>query len=229
MDARHALGNARFKRSLGEKSAQYKQTHWLKKLGRTAVAVGVTLVGAGIVGGIINGLGFWGVMATAGLVGAAIWGFMRYPEMRVPSLENLVSSDLKTLAAKTEIWLENQRPALPAPAINILNGIGVQLDALSPQLNKLGEKEPASYEVRKLLGEHLPELIIGYRAIPLSMQLQKSDSGKSPEEQLVSGLALIEQEIASVTKQIAQGDIDNLSIRERFLELKYDQGGAAKI
>ena len=229
MGARHVLGSARYKRSLGEKSAQYKQTHWLKKLGRTAVAAGIILVGAGIVGGLINGLGFWGVMVTAGLIGAAIWGFMRYPEMRVPSLENLVSSDLKTLAAKTEIWLENQRPALPAPAINILNGIGVQLDALSPQLSKLGEKEPASYEVRKLVGEHLPELIIGYRAIPLSMQRQKSDSGKSPEEQLVSGLALIEQEIASVTKQIAQGDIDNLSIRERFLELKYDKGGAAKI
>jgi len=42
-------------------------------------------------------------------------------------------------------------------------------------------------------------------------------------EQLIGGLTLNQKkEIAGVTQQIAKGDIDNLSIRGRYLELKYD-------
>ena len=82
--------------------------------------------------------------------------------------------------------------------------------------------------MRKLVGEHLPELINGYRAIPASMRSKANDSGKSPDEQLIGGLSLIEKEIAGVTQQIAKGDIDNLSIRGRYLELKYDQNAEAE-
>ena len=189
--------------------------------------VGV-LVGASIIGGILSGIGFWGVMISAGLIAGGIWASMKFPKMKMPTPETIMKSDLKSLAGKTEIWLENQRPALPAPAVQIVNGIGVQLDMLSPQLNKLNEGDAAAYEVRKLVGEHLPELINGYRAIPPSMRGKANDSGKSPDEQLIGGLSLIEKEISGVTQQIAKGDIDNLSIRGRYLELKYDKSAEAE-
>lgn len=227
-EAGRALQDARFRRSIGQRSEAMKRAHWYKRLGRAAVATAGILVGAAVVGGIVNGIGFWGVMITAGLIAASIWGFTNYPKMKIPTPEILVQSDLKSLAGKTEIWLENQRPALPAPAVKIVDDIGAQLDMLSPQLQKLDDKEPAAYEVRKLVGEHLPELINGYRSIPASMRGKDNDMGKTPDEQLIGGLALIEQEIAGVTRQIAKGDIDNLSIRGRYLELKYDKSAEAE-
>ncbi|HEY9092449.1 hypothetical protein [Parasphingorhabdus sp.] len=228
LGANRALQDARYNRSIGQRSESLKRGHFMKKLGRAALVTGAVLVGAAVVGGILNGIGFWGVMISAGLIAGGIWAAMKYPQMKIPTPQTLVQSDLKTLAGKTEIWLESQRPALPAPAVKIVNSIGVQLDMLSPQLQKLDETEPAAYEVRKLMGEHLPELISGYRAIPASMRGKASDSGKSPDEQLVSGLSLIEKEISDVTRQIAKGDIDNLSIRGRYLEMKYDKTGEAE-
>lgn len=224
--ASRALSDARYLRSIGAKSDQLKRGHLFKKLGRAAMITAGILVGATVVGGILNGIGFWGVMIAAGLIGTGIWAALKFPTMEMPTPETIVKSDLKSLAGKTEIWLENQRPALPAPAVQIVNGIGVQLDMLSPQLQKLGEGDAAAYEIRKLVGEHLPELINGYRAIPATMRSQRSDFGKSPDEQLIGGLQLIEKEIAGVTQQLAKGDIDNLSIKGRYLELKYDQGEA---
>ena len=227
-DANRALRDSQFRRSIGYRSQQLKRGHFLKKLGRAALWTGGVLVGASVVGGIISGIGFWGVMITAGLIGGGIWAAMNYPQMKIPTPATLLESDLKSLAGKTEIWLENQVPALPAPAVKIVNDIGAQLDSLSPQLEKLDDKEPAAYEIRKLMGEHLPELISGYRAIPAPMREEKGDLGKSPDEQLIGGLSLIEKEIAGVTQKIAKGDLDNLSIRGRYLELKYDKPAEAE-
>ncbi|MEH6757384.1 MAG: hypothetical protein V7676_07725 [Parasphingorhabdus sp.] len=227
-NAANYLRSYKFAESIGERSKGLKRGYFRKKLGRAVVVTLGVLVGAGILGGILNGIGFWGVMISAGLIAGGIWAAMKFPQMKIPTPETLVQSDLKTLAGKTEIWLEAQRPALPPPAIKIINDIGVQLDMLSPQLQKLNEAEPAAYEVRKLMGEHLPELISGYRAIPVPMRGKTNDTGKSPDEQLIRGLSLIEKEISGVTRQIAKGDIDNLSIRGRYLELKYENSGEAE-
>ncbi len=226
--AKRALQDSQFRRSIGNRSHQLKRGHFFKKLGRAAIWTAAVLVGASVIGGILSGIGFWGVMISAGLIAGGIWASMKFPKMKIPTPETIVKSDLKSLAGKTEIWLESQRPALPAPAVQIVNGIGVQLDMLSPQLNKLNEGDAAAYEVRKLVGEHLPDLINGYKAIPPSMRGKANDSGKSPDEQLIGGLSLIEKEISGVTQQIAKGDIDNLSIRGRYLELKYDKSAEAE-
>jgi len=227
-DANRVLRDARFRNSIGYKSHAMKRGHFMKKLGRAALITAGVLIGASVIGGILNGIGFWGVMISAGLIGGGIWAAMKFPKMKIPTPETLVQSDLKSLAGKTEIWLEAQRPALPPPAIKIVNDIGQQLDMLSPQLQKLKEGDAAAYEIRKLMGEHLPELISGYRAIPQSLRRKNNDNGKTPEEQLIGGLSLIEKEISGVTEQIAKGDIDNLSIRGRYLELKYDQSAEAE-
>ena len=220
-DARRALRNVRAGNSIGVKSAALKRAHYWNKMRNSALAVGAVLVGAAVVGLIIDGLGFTGIMAT-GLVGAAAaYLLMRYPNMPMPTLETLKTTDLGTLAGKTEIWLESQRPALPAPAVNLIDGIGTRLDQLAPQLSRLDEQEPAAREVRKLVGEHLPDVINGYKRIPDSLKKQ-DNKGKTPEEQLVSSLKLIDREIESVTGQISRGELDKLAINERFLEMKYD-------
>jgi len=223
-EARRALQTIRMNRSIGTKSRALKRAHVWKKLGRMAIAVGAVIVGAGIIGAIIDGIGFTGVMLTGLAIVAAIAFFARYPGMALPTPETLRQGDLGTLAGQTEIWLEAQRPALPAPAVQLIDSIGVQLDALAPQLQTVDNNSDAAREVRKLLGEHMPELITGFRRIPEPMRREER-AGRTPEQQLVSGLQTIEREIANTTRTLAAGDVDKLAIRERFLELKYDGAG----
>ena len=225
--ASRSLRTIRMGPPIGMKSRALRRAHFYGKVARAAVAVGVLLVGAGIVGAIIDGIGFWGVMATGILGAAATYLLMRYPDMPMPTTESLRQTDLGTLAGKTEIWLEAQRPMLPAPAISIVQDIGVRLDQLAPQLQTLNENDPASREVRKLVGEHLPELINGYKRIPESLRRQ-DNAGKTPEQQLIDGLTRIDREIETMTGQIARGELDKLATRERFLEIRYD-GAADKV
>jgi hypothetical protein len=219
--SRRALRNVRMP-PIGTKSQALRRAHFWGKVSKAALAVGAVLLAAGVVGAIIDGIGFWGVMITAIMGAAAAFLLMRYPEMPMPTTETLRQTDLGTLAGKTEIWLEAQRPALPAPAVTIMQDIGVRLDQLAPQLQTLDDNDPAAREVRKLVGEHLPELINGYKRIPDSLK-RKEHGGKTPEQQLVDGLKLIDREIETMTGQISRGELDKLAVRGRYLELKYDQ------
>ena len=179
-NSRRALSNVRMP-PIGMKSQALRRAHFWGKVSRAAVAVGAVLIGAGIIGTVINGIGFSGVMITALAMAAAAYALLRYPKMPMPTTESLRQTDLATLAGKTEMWLESQRPALPAPAITLMQDIGLRLDQLAPQLQNLGENDPAAREVRKLVGEHLPELINGYKRIPETLK-RKEHGGKTPEQ-----------------------------------------------
>ena len=219
-DARAAHRRIVSDRSIGSKSRALKRSHGWKKIGRIVIAAGLILVAAGVIGTIVDGIGFAGVMLTLLAIVAAGFLFARYPRMSVPKAEDLPREKLDVLAGKTEIWLETQRPALPAPAVTLLDTIGAQLDALAPQLQTLDEREPAAMEVRKLVGEHLPELITGFRRIPPHLQKEERN-GQTPEQQLVKGLGVIGGEIDTMTRKLANGELDKLAVRERYLELKY--------
>jgi hypothetical protein len=223
--AARSLRNVRMA-PIGSKSQALRRAHFWSKVSKAALAVGAVLIGAGIVGAIIDGIGFWGVMITALLGTAAVYGLMRYPEMPMPTTESLRQTDLGTLAGKTEIWLEAQRPALPAPAVTLMQDIGMRLDQLAPHLQTLDDNDPAAREVRKLVGEHLPELVNGYKRIPDSLK-RKEHGGKTPERQLVDGLRLIDREIETMTGQISRGELDKLAVRGRYLELKYTESDEA--
>ena len=209
--------------SIGQRSAALKRQHAVKKLGRVAMAVVGVLVAAMVAGMILDGIGFTGVMLTALAIFAALFVFGRYPAMQPPSRASLSGGDVKSLVGRTELWLESQRPALPAPAVQLVDRIGTQLDALGLQLDGLDENQPAAVEVRKLVGEHLPELVSTYTSIPRGLR-GEANAGRSPDEQLTDSLGKISTEIDSVTRQLASGAIDNLAIRTRYLDYKYGAG-----
>src|SRR3546814_13374005 len=80
---------------------------------------------------LCRSLGLAGVMAvTLLLVGVAVL-VGKWPPVPEPRQQDLPRADLKQLAGRTEIWLEAQRRALPAPARTLVDGIGVQLDLLA--------------------------------------------------------------------------------------------------
>jgi hypothetical protein len=210
-------------KSIGRRSAELKRLHMARKAARMAFAVMAILLGAMVTGLVIDGIGFTGIVLTFLAVVAALAVFGMFPRMKVPDIAALNRGDVHSMVARTELWLEAQRPALPAPAVNLIDQIGVQLDGLGLQLEGVDPAEPAVAEVRKLVGEHLPGMVASYRRIPANLRRETRD-GRSADQQLTDGLGKISQEIDAVTRQLAAGDLDALAVRGRFLDYKYGDG-----
>ncbi len=161
--------------------------------------------------------GFFLAMVAMMVVAATILFWPSQPEATPAAL---VQSDLKLLPQRTEEWLDRQRPALPSPAIRLVDSIGTRLDALGPQLVNLDPQVPAAAALRKLMAEELPELVSGYQRVPVDLR-RDGQNGISPDQQLVEGLTVVESELARMTEQLARGDLDRLATQNRYLELKY--------
>lgn len=224
-DDNRSGGRHRREVSIGKGSAAAKQKHWVGKIRNIVIAVFTILLASGIAGAMFSGIGFWGVMAVllASIVAIAV--FSNYPKMKTPKRADINKGDVRQMVSRTELWLEAQRPALPPPAAKILDDMGVQLDALGLQLDGLDQNHPKAREVRSLVGEQLPEMIDSYRRIPAQMR-REVRMGGTPDEQLTDSLGKISGEIDSITRQLAEGSLDDLAIKHRFLDYKFGEGTA---
>jgi hypothetical protein len=207
-DNRHGRGK---RRRIGEAATRVK---------RIAAADAAILLAALAWGFVIGPIGMGGAMLVLLALIVATILFASLPAEGAPAAEKLGQVELKALPRQTERWLDAQRPLLPAPAVRLADDIGVKLDMLAPQLSTLSDNEPAAAEVRRLVGEQLPELIKGYHRVPQSLRAS-TRNGKSPDAQLVDGLRLIDEEIAEMTAKLAQGDMNLLATRSRYLEIAY--------
>jgi hypothetical protein len=206
---------------IGEGSRRMRKSNWATRLKLMAAAVVAILLASSVAGLVLQGIGFIGVVVTFLAIVTAVVVFGNYPKVRLPSRMDLTrTQDARQLVARTELWLEQQRPALPAPAVRIVEDIGVQLDALGAQLAHVDPAHPAAGETRKLVGEVLPEMIDSYRKIPANLRNEER-GGSTPDRQLVDSLGKISKEIDSVTRQLAEGSLDDLAIRNRYLDYRY--------
>jgi len=208
-------------KSLTSRARERRNASIMRRLGRIAGAAFAIIIAA-MVAGWFMPLGTSGVMIVLGLLLITTLFFALLPGERAVSPDKLADTALTALPLKTEIWLENQRKALPAPAVTLVDSIGVKLETLAPQLERLGEQDPAAHEIRRLLADHLPELVTGYQSIPAPLRREERN-GRVPEKQLIEGLSVIDAEIGRMSEQLASGDLDKLATQNRFLELKYQE------
>lgn len=194
--------------------------HLVKRGAYLAAALVAIFVGTGIVGSIIGGIGQMGLMALGLIVMAAIAIFFLAPKPKPPKRSELKQGNPKQMVARTELWLEAQRPALPPPAAKIVEDLGVQLDSLGLQLETIDAAHPAMNEVRELVGEYIPETIDNYRKIPEHLR-QEDHAGKNADERLTDSLDKLSGEIDRVTRRLAEGALDDLAIKDRYLEYRY--------
>ena len=208
--------------SIGAGSAKLKSKHLTKKLVQLAIGLVGIFVAMGIAGAVLNGIGFWGVM-IAFLMMALLFGGVMMQKVKVPKRADINKGNVQQMVGRTELWLESQRPALPAPAATIVSDMGVQLDALGLQLEGVDQNHPRAREVRSLVGEQLPEMIDSYRRIPAHMRGEER-AGSTPDQQLTESLGKISSEIDSITRQLAEGSLDDLAIKHRYLDYKFGAG-----
>lgn len=209
--------------SIGKGSAELKMKSLLRKVRNVVLAIFAIWLGAGIAGAFIGGIGFWGVMAVVVASAVAIAVFSSFPKVKVPKRAELKQGNPGQMVARTELWLEAQRPALPPPAQMFVDQLGVQLDALGLQLKGLDGAHPAMAEVRELVGEYIPETIDNYRKIPAHLRTEEH-AGKTADQRLTESLEKLSGEVERVTRRLAEGALDDLAIKSRYLEYRY--GGA---
>ena len=201
-----------------------------RRLAHIAVADATILILALVVG-LIMPIGIMGAVLVMALLLAATLLLAVWPQDRAPPPEKLRTVDIRVLPAQTERWLAGQRAALPAPARTMADRIATRLDALSPQLARVDGDTEDALELRRLIAEQLPAFVADYARVPATLR-QVERNGRTPDGELVDGLKLIEHEIGQMTQRLAEHDLDSLSTRGRFLEMKYqgddDVGGGTK-
>jgi len=213
-------GGRRRQPPIGRGSAELRQQNLktrIKLIGGSLLAIVFAAMAVGIV---IDGIGFTGIMVAFLAVVACTFLFSNFPKVRVPKRADLNTGDVRHMVARTELWLESQRPALPPPAVTLVDKIGTQLDALGLQLETVDPAHPAAQETRKLVGETLPGMVDAYRRIPPQLRREQR-AGSSPDQQIVESLGKISTEIDHVTRQLAAGALDDLAVRTRYLDYKY--------
>ena len=216
-------GTHRPARSIGRGSAELKSNALLKRLRNIVLGVLGIFAVTSIAGWILNGIGFWGIMLTFVALIGVVGGFSMLPKVKIPKRTELKKGDAKQMVARTELWLEAQRPALPPPAVKVVEQLGVQLDALGLQLETIDQNNPAVGEVRALVGEYIPETIDNYRKIPAHLRSEQQ-AGKTADERLTESLGKISGEVDRVTRRLAEGALDDLAIKSRYLDYRF--GGA---
>lgn len=216
-------GTHRPAKSIGKGSAAAKRKLWMTRLRNLAIAIATIWIGAGIAGAILDGIGFWGVMAVVIASALAIAVFSTFPKVKTPKRADLAQGSPAQMVARTQLWLEAQRAAVPAAAARVIDQIGMQLDALGLQLQNIDPAHPAAGEVRELVGEYIPETIENYRRIPANLR-QEAHIGKSADERLTESLTQLSGELDRVTRRLAEGALDDLAVKTRYLEYRY--GGA---
>ncbi len=213
-------GTHRPAQSIGRGSADMKKRHWKSRIKRILIAL-VGIWAASVAAGLIlDGIGFTGIMLTVLAAIVAVGVFSRYPKIKIPKREDLKKGDARQMVGRTELWLEAQRPALPPPAVQVVDQLGVQLDALGLQLETVDQNNPAVNEVRELVGEYIPETIDNYRAIPEKLRGEKH-AGKTADERLTESLTKISGEVDRVTRRMAEGALDDLAIKSRYLDYRF--------
>ena len=63
-------------------------------------------------------------------------------------------------------------------------------------------------------------MIDSYRKIPANLRTE-TRAGATPDQQLTEGLGKISKEIDHVTRQLAEGTLDDLAVKHRYLDYKY--------
>lgn len=212
-------------RARAQKERARKQKATNRVVGRIALAALAVVLVTWLIGATIVTPGGIGIGMAVAVFVAACTAIVLTARDRPATAASLAQAPLAALPADVDAWLDLQRPALPAPAVTLVDTLSVRLAGMTPQLAALDADGPAADAVRRLLATDLPALVRGYRDVPPSLRARPGDNGRSADDHLLHGLSVVDGEIGRMTEQLARGAFDELATQHRFLELKYDGAG----
>ena len=155
-----------------------------------------------------------GGAAVAGLTLLHLWTSARAGRVRFSREE------LAALPAQAEDWLLDRRNLLPQAASGAVDTILTHLGDLPERLDRVEPNSTLAWEVRKLVGDHLPTLVNAWCALPSA----RRHGDTQAQIRLVSGLGRIAQQLDRFLDILSRDERATLETRDRFLESRYGEG-----
>ncbi|HLL30793.1 MAG TPA: hypothetical protein VK403_07340 [Allosphingosinicella sp.] len=158
------------------------------------------------------------VLAAAG--GGALllaFGSLFRPSRRRAPEGDFSQAELGELPGDAEDWLLSRRDSLPLHCRPQLDRIFQRLGDLQPHLAALASHSTAAWEARRLLGDHLPRLILAYEAIPASAREEEPEV----EARLRAGLATVADALDELCREVCRNPLMTFETQGRFIETRY--------
>ena len=194
-----------------------------RRLKRAALVGGAS--GAGILGyaELVAPLAGPALVAAAGAALILATGTLFRPSRRRAADGDFSRAELAALPGEAEDWLLGRREALPSHSRPVLDRIFTRLGDLQPHLATLPPHSAAAWEARRLLGDHLPRLILAYEAIPPSARKEEPEV----EARLRAGLAILAGALDELCPEVCRDPLMTFETQGRFIESRYrDRHGA---
>lgn len=158
------------------------------------------------------------VLAAAG--GGALLlaiGSLFRPSRRRAAEGDFSQAELAELPGDAEDWLLDRRDGLPLGCRRQLDRLFQRLGDLQPHLASLAPHSSAAWEARRLLGDHLPRLILAWEAIPSSAQEEEPEVGA----RLSAGLETVADALDQLCQEVCRAPLMTFETQNRFLESRY--------
>ena len=209
-------------RAAAARTRQRRNRQVGKRAMRILAALVAIFIGA-FAWGLVTPLGTTGVMIAVALavLAAILLGVFPKSRQEVAAVDALSNAEV---VHRLDSMLIRERPALPAPALSQIDAISAQLPLLEKRLEALGSLDPLAQDARRLMGQHLPDLIERYERVPAAYRQQRDGEGISVEERLLSGLGAARSAIDDIGARLAQGDLSAFETQGRFIESRYKDG-----
>lgn len=194
----------------------------------TGIMVAVGLLFAAMIVSFVTsipiGLGGLTIVVLAAVALAA--GIMFWPAARVrPVAPYREEMGNKAVVQRLGEVLSRGKPMLPPAAAQKAEAIQAQLPLLESKLEALPALDPLAQDARRLMGQHLPELIERYEKVPAQYRRERDEEGMSVDDRLVSGLDAAKGAVDDLSRRLTEQDMDAFEVQGRFLESRYkDQG-----
>lgn len=125
--------------------------------------------------------------------------------------------ELAELPGDAEDWLLDRRETLPLDCRPQLDRIFQRLGDLQPHLASLAPHSTLAWEARRLLGDHLPRLILAFEDIPPTIR----EEDPEVRARLRSGLETVADALDDLCRDVCRNPLMALETQERFLESRY--------
>jgi hypothetical protein len=177
-------------------------------------ASGAAILGAGALVAPVAGPVL--LAAGGGALLLAVGSLFR-PSRRRAAEGDFSPVELAELPGEAEDWLLERREALPLDCWPLLDRIFRRLGDLQPNLAVLASHSTAAWEARRLLGDHLPRLILAYEALPGSAREEEPEV----RARLRTGLATVADALDELCREVCRDPLTTFEIQGRFIESRY--------
>jgi hypothetical protein len=186
----------------------------LKRAALVSGASGAAILGVGTLIGPVAAP----VLAAAG--GGALLlgvGSLFRPSRRRAGDGDFSQAELAELPGDAEDWLLARREGLPLDCGPLLDRIFRRLGDLQPHLATLAPHSSSAWEARRLLGDHLPGLILAWEAIPGSAR----EEDPEVRARLRAGLETVADALDELCREVCRNPLMTFETQNRFLESRY--------